>query len=117
MPFAGFINALGEVPSFVWNDILAINQHGDAFRARGHQGQFEEPRACHPSKRVVLYFDPIESPAPLKRVWCLYEIMTLVTTEGFELMLGNTSEGRSAPQLADGFALGGSKGHRRRQLP
>ena len=32
MPFAGFINALGEVPpgSFVWNDILAINQHGDA---------------------------------------------------------------------------------------
>ena len=63
------------------------------------------------TKRVVLYFDPIESPAPLKRVWCLYEIMTLVTTEGFELMLGFTSEGRKELlKLADGFALkGGAK--------
>ena len=32
MSFAGFINALSGVPpgSFVWNDIIAINQHGDA---------------------------------------------------------------------------------------
>ena len=115
MPFAGFINALGEVPpgSFVWNDILAINQHGDA-GPLARAAMFADLNSLEPvirfTKRVVLYFDPIESPAPLKRVWCLYEIMTLVTTEGFELMLGFTSEGRKELlKLADGFALKGGQ--------
>ena len=63
------------------------------------------------TKRVVLYFDPIESPAPLKRVWCLFEIMTLVTVKESELMLGFTKEGREELfTLADGFAMkGGTK--------
>ena len=115
MPFAGFINALGEVPpgSFVWNDILAINQHGDA-GPLARAAMIADLNSLEPvirfTKRVVLYFDPIESPAPLKRVWCLYEIMTLVTTEGFELMLGFTSEGRKELlKLADGFALKGGQ--------
>ena len=115
MPFAGFINALGEVPpgSFVWNDILAINQHGDA-GPLARAAMSADLKSLEPvirfTKRVVLYFDPIESPAPLKRVWCLYEIMTLVTTEGFELMLGFTSEGRKELlKLADGFALKGGQ--------
>ena len=35
--------------------------------------------------RMVLYFDPVEDPAPIKRVWCLFEVLTLVTTPGGEL--------------------------------
>ena len=75
MSFAGFINALSGVPpgSFVWNDIIAINQHGDAGplarKAMVADLASLESVIKH-TKRIVLYFDPIEDPAPVKRVWC-----------------------------------------------
>ena len=47
------------------------------------------------SKRVILYFDPIDDPAPIKRVWCLFEILTVADTPGGELTLGLTKEGKS----------------------
>ena len=40
---------------------------------------------------MVLYFDPVESPAPIKRVWCLFEILTLANTPGGELSLGGVA--------------------------
>ena len=98
MPFAGFISALADVPagSFVWNDILAINQHGDAGplarAAMGADLNSLEGVIKH-TKRAVLYFHPLDAPAPIQRVWCLYEILTVVTTEGGELTLGFTSTG------------------------
>ena len=99
MPFAGFISALADVPagSFVWNDILAINQHGDAGplarAAMGADLNSLEGVIRH-TKRTVLYFHPLDAPAPIKRVWCLYEILTVVSTEGGELTLGFTSSGK-----------------------
>ena len=47
------------------------------------------------TKRAVLFFHPLDDPAPIKRVWCLYEILTVVTTTGGELRLGFTSSGKA----------------------
>tara|TARA_B110001452_G_scaffold228071_2_gene203282 strand:+ start:398 stop:1765 length:1368 start_codon:yes stop_codon:yes gene_type:complete len=109
MPFAGFISALADVPagSFVWNDILAINQHGDAGplarAAMGADLNSLEGVIRH-TKRTVLYFHPLDAPAPIKRVWCLYEILTVVSTEGGELTLGFTSSGKKEMfQIARAF--------------
>ena len=118
MPFAGFISALGKVPpgSFVWNDILAINQHGDA----GEQAKLDmkadldslKPVIQH-TKRIVLYWDPVDAPSPLKRVWCLYELLALITTPGYELSLGFTASGRKEiMKMAKTFALGRKGGDR-----
>jgi len=110
MPFAGFISALADVPagSFVWNDILAINQHGDAGplarAAMGADLNSLEGVIKH-TKRAVLYFHPLDAPAPIKRVWCLYEILTVVSTEGGELTLGFTSTGKKEMfRIAKGFS-------------
>ena len=46
------------------------------------------------TKRTILYFHPLGDPAPIKRVWCLYEILTVATTEGNELSLGFSSSGK-----------------------
>ena len=57
------------------------------------------------SKRTILYFHPLDDPAPIKRVWCLYEILTVVTTEGNELTLGFSSSGKKEMyKIAAGFA-------------
>ena len=80
MPFAGFIDALADLPpdSFVWNDILAINQHGDAGplarRAMQEDLGSLEPVIRH-TKRIILYFDPINEPAAIKRVWCVQHFL------------------------------------------
>lgn len=47
------------------------------------------------TKRTILYFSPLDDPAPIKRVWCLYEILTVATTEGNELTLGFSSSGKN----------------------
>ena len=100
LPFAGFIQALASVPrgSYVWNDIMAINQHGDAGpRARAAMredlGSLEE--VIRHTAKVLLFFHPIDKPAAVERVWCLYEILTLVDTEGGELRLVFTEEGKA----------------------
>ena len=99
MPFAGFISALADVPagSFVWNDIIAINQHGDAGplarAAMGADLNSLEGVIEH-TKRAVLFFHPLDDPAPIKRVWCLYEILTVVTAQGGELTMGFSSSGK-----------------------
>ena len=112
MPFAGFISALAKVPSgsFVWNDVLAINQHGDAgdLAKRDMLADLNslKPVIQH-TKRIILYWDPVDAPSPLKRVWCLYELLALITTPGFELSLGFTASGRKEIlQMAEAFALG-----------
>ena len=112
MPFAGFISALAKVPSgsYVWNDILAINQHGDAgdLAKRDMLADLDslKPVIQH-TKRIILYWDPVDAPSPLKRVWCLYELLALITTPGFELSLGFTASGRKEiMQMAEAFAMG-----------
>ena len=47
------------------------------------------------TKRVILYFDPLDEPAPIKRVWCLFEILTVAMAQDGELTLGLTKEGKS----------------------
>ena len=64
--------------SFVWNDIIAINQHGDAgpdalAAMREDLGALDAV-VVH-FKHVLLYFDPWTGAAPLQRVWCLYELL------------------------------------------
>merc|ERR1712185_211945 len=50
--------------------------------------------------RVVLFFSPIEAPAAVQRVWCLYEILTLLAITddhgrpSGELRLGFTDRGK-----------------------
>ena len=112
MPFAGFIAALDKVPpgSFVWNDILAINQHGDAgeMAKRDMKADLDslKPVIQH-TKRIILYWDPVDAPSPLTRVWCLYELLALIMTPGYELSLGFTASGRKEIlQMAEAFALG-----------
>ena len=57
------------------------------------------------TKRTILYFHPLDDPAPIKRVWCLYEILTVATTEGNELTLGFSSSGKKQMyKIAAGFA-------------
>ena len=57
------------------------------------------------TKRTILYFSPLDDPAPIKRVWCLYEILTVATTEGNELTLGFSSSGKKEMyKIAAAFA-------------
>ena len=57
------------------------------------------------TKRTILYFHPLDDPAPIKRVWCLYEILTAATTEGNELTLGFSSSGKKEMyKIAAAFA-------------
>ena len=57
------------------------------------------------TKRMILYFHPLDDPAPIKRVWCLYEILTAATTEGNELTLGFSSSGKKEMyKIAAAFA-------------
>ena len=57
------------------------------------------------TKRTILYFHPLDDPAPIKRVWCLYEILTVATTEGNELTLGFSSSGKKEMyKIAAAFA-------------
>ena len=57
------------------------------------------------TKRTILYFHPLDDPAPIKRVWCLYEILTVATTEGSELTLGFSSSGKKEMyKIAAAFA-------------
>ena len=57
------------------------------------------------TKRTILYFHPLNDPAPIKRVWCLYEILTVATTEGNELTLGFSSSGKKEMyKIAAAFA-------------
>ena len=40
-------------------------------------------------------------------MWCLYELLALITTPGFELSLGFTASGRKEiMQMAEAFAMG-----------
>ena len=57
------------------------------------------------TKHTILYFHPLDDPAPIKRVWCLYEILTVATTEGNELTLGFSSSGKKEMhEIAAAFA-------------
>ena len=87
---------------------FAINQHGDAgVLARAAMGadlNSLEGVIRH-TKRTILYFHPLDDPAPIKRVWCLYEILTVATTEGNELTLGFSSSGKKEMyKIAAAFA-------------
>ena len=87
---------------------FAINQHGDAgVLARAAMGadlNSLEGVIRH-TKRTILYFHPLDDPAPIKRVWCLYEILTAATTEGNELTLGFSSSGKKEMyKIAAAFA-------------
>ena len=99
LPFAGFIAALRKVPpgSFVWIDVVAINQHGDAGEVakRDTAADIGSLRAVvRHTRRIVLYWGPADVPAPLKRIWCLYELQALVSTPGHELILAFDASGR-----------------------
>ena len=89
------------VDSFALHLVLhhsfAINQHGDAgVLARAAMGADLNSLegVIRLTKRTILYFDPLDDPAPIKRVWCLYEILTVATTKGNELTLGFSSSGK-----------------------
>ena len=87
---------------------FAINQHGDAgVLARAAMGadlNSLEGVIRH-TKRTILYFHPLDDPAPIKRGWCLYEILTAATTEGNELTLGFSSSGKKEMyKIAAAFA-------------
>ena len=91
---------------------FAINQHGDAGvlarAAIGADLNSLEGVIRH-TKRTILYFHPLDDPAPIKRVWCLYEILTSLrqraTTEGNELTLGFSSSGKKEMyKIAAAFA-------------
>ena len=86
---------------------FAINQHGDAGvlarAAIGADLNSLEGVIRH-TKRTILYFHPLDDPAPIKRVWCLYEILTVANTEG-ELTLGFSSSGKKEMhKIAAAFA-------------
>ena len=86
---------------------FAINQHGDAGelarKAMGTDLNSLEGVIRH-TKRTILYFHPLDDPAPIKRVWCLYEILTAANTEG-ELTLGFSSSGKKEMyKIAAAFA-------------
>ena len=124
LPFNGFIQALTSVPrgSYVWNDIMAINQHGDA-GPQARTAMFEDlsslEEVIRHTAKVLLFFHPIEKPAAVERVWCLYEILTLISTEGGELRLVFTEEGKAGVRdiarayMADTFQKLDTGGRRR----
>ena len=109
LPFNGFIQALNSVPrgSYVWNDIMAINQHGDAgpqARTAMQEDLSSLEEVIRHTAKVLLFFHPIDKPAAVERVWCLYEILTLISTEGGELRLVFTEEGKAGVRdIARGY--------------
>ena len=87
---------------------FAINQHGDAgvlARAAMAADLSSLQGVIRHTKRTILYFHPLDDPAPIKRVWCLYEILTVATTEGNELTLGFSRSGKKEMyKIAAAFA-------------
>ncbi|KXZ41996.1 hypothetical protein GPECTOR_227g503 [Gonium pectorale] len=71
------------VPVYYWVDILAVTQH--------FAGDFKDhpdsdfPGVIRASKAVLFTMYPWRSPIAPTRVWCLFEALTAVQSEGVEL--------------------------------
>ena len=139
--FCGLIAAIRTLPEhdaaghrvYVWNDVIAINQHGVRRDARGEPDTTAEAeRAADLASladvikhagHVILYFEPLTKPRALSRMWVLFELMTCFDSEG-ELVLGFSQKGQDelreiakllgAAQSGHGALSGGATSKRER---
>jgi len=69
---------------YFWSDALAMKQHHPI-----HLDQFEElDAAIHKAGRMLLLISDWRNPTPLKRAWCLYEMLVAIECKArIELVL------------------------------
>lgn len=67
---------------FLWMDIVSVNQHnGGAHGGEEDYWFVAFSNAIASMDRVFFVFDSWSDPYPLRRVWCLWEIMTAIQCE------------------------------------